>query len=79
MCASLPPGSKWGSAAVSQLAAAGPRLAGAAAGGGDGGRLGIGGASTHSPPWIKKDEPKDEPMDREQSPQSGASSDYANL
>ena len=51
----------------------------AAAGGGDSGRLGIGGASTHSPPWIKKDEPKDEPMDREQSPQSGASSDYANL
>ena len=53
--------------------------AAAAAGGGDSGRLGIGGTSAHSPPWIKKDEPKDEPMDREQSPQSGASSDYANL
>ena len=53
--------------------------AASAAGGGESGRLGIVGTSSHSPPWIKKDEPKDEPMDREQSPQSGASSDYANL
>ena len=53
--------------------------AAAAAGGGEGGRLGISGPDSHSPPWTKKDEPKDEPMDREQSPQSGASSDYANL
>ena len=56
-----------------QLAAA------AAAGGGESARLGIVGTSSHSPPWAKKEEPKDEPMDREQSPQSGASSDYANL
>ena len=53
--------------------------AAAAAGGGESGRLGLTGTESHSPPWIKKDEPKDEPMDREQSPQSGASSDYANL
>ena len=53
--------------------------AAAAAGGGEGGRLGIVGPGSHSPPWIKKDEPKDEPMDREQSPQSGTSSEYATL
>ena len=51
----------------------------AAAGGADSGRSGIGTNGQHSPSWIKKDEPKDEPMDRGQSPQSGASSDYANL
>ena len=47
--------------------------AAAAAGGGEGSRLGI--VGTGSPPWIKKDEP----MDREPSPQSGTSSEYATL